>query len=93
MKLFKRFLMRSNIQNRIDTFNRVYHNSFKQHALDGALLEYFILQLQKSNQFSRIDCVQCATATNIYGRIHVFIPNGVEYCIRNEQIISNYGLE
>ncbi|EHO47594.1 hypothetical protein [Lentilactobacillus kisonensis] len=92
MMLFRRFLLRPRLQGIIDNLRTIYHNSFKQHGLDGALIELFIRRLEKRQSVSNIDCVICATTTDLY-RIHVFIPNGIEYCIRNKMIISNYELE
>ncbi|EHO51668.1 hypothetical protein [Lentilactobacillus kisonensis] len=93
MKLFRWFLLQTKLQRRIERFGKLYHNSFKQHSLDGALLEYFIMVLSKGGYLSEINCVRCATSTDLYKGIHLFIPNGIEYCIRDKDVIITYEME
>ncbi|KRL22759.1 hypothetical protein [Lentilactobacillus kisonensis] len=93
IKLFRNFVLDSNLDRVIMSLRKLYRNSFKQHALDGALIESFIRKLKRDTEFSQIDCVISATSTSIYKRVELFVPNGVEYCIRTKKIITQYELE
>lgn len=88
MRLFKNFIMENRIQPQITNLNRLYHNSYRQHEFDGALIEYYIRRLEKTDVFQHIACVTCATTTDLY-HIKTYIPNGIEYCIRNVRIVQH----
>lgn len=86
MRAFREFLMNPKTQLIIGQLNNKYKNKITQHELDGALLEYFI---QSNKDYICVDYVCCATTTNLYQTIHSYIPNGIEYCIRNKNSIYN----
>ncbi|WP_056949645.1 hypothetical protein [Lentilactobacillus kisonensis] len=88
MKLLRDFLLEKWVKESVTILKRFYRNTFKQHSLDGALLEFFIRSMVKEGQFEQVDCICCATTTSLYPYLDTFLPNGIEHCIRNQEIIK-----
>lgn len=67
-------------------------NSYKQHSTDGIVIEYFISKLEKEEK-KTVSAVQMWTYTpceelDSNQKYVSFVPNGLELCIRNKQIIT-----
>ncbi|KRK73732.1 hypothetical protein FD30_GL000309 [Levilactobacillus namurensis DSM 19117] len=92
MMLFRAFLQEQEIHKTLDYIRRNYQNKFTQHELDGALIEYYIRELKRHGD-ALINDVCCATTTAIYKNIKTYIPNGVEYCLRNDETIKTIEVE
>lgn len=92
MKYFREFLKDPFFHSGINNLHTRFKNTFRQHALDGALIEYYIKNAIQRGWFHQIDCVCCATSTNVYDRMNIFLPNGIEYCIRNKDIITRISI-
>ncbi|RHW49737.1 hypothetical protein DS831_06125 [Bombilactobacillus bombi] len=87
--MFRTFLSNEKVQKIIKKFSEVYKNKYSQHELDGILIEYYINYfLIKKKIVTSIDCVFCATSTKLYKEFYTYVPNGIEYCIRSNSIIS-----
>lgn len=89
MDYFRSFLQEQLKHNTISNLEKYYSNLYTQHELDGALIEYFINQLEKRGGIQHINLVCCATTTDMYQGMHTCIPNGIEYCVRDVSIIDN----
>lgn len=92
MIVFKDFLRNQYFRSSINNLHHFYRNTFGQHSFDGAALEYYIKYLEQHGALKRIDVVSCATTTDLYDNIKVFVPNGIEYCIRNKDIITRISM-
>jgi hypothetical protein len=89
MGYFRRFLLNPKVSRQLANLRSIYRNKYKQHSLDGALIEYYINEMQREGYFSKIEYVSCATTTDIYQGLKTFIPNGIEYCIRDSNLIES----
>lgn len=93
MRFFREFLREAGNAKQIQNLQQRFHNTPKQHAFDGALIEYYIVRTQKRKWFKSVHCVRSATTSNVYNNIDTLLPNGIEYCIRNAEIISDWTIE
>ena len=65
---------------------KAYKNN-KQSSQEGAMLEFYLMFLQ-SGGFRTIDCVIGMTSTQFKTSERSYLANGVEYCIKNRNIIT-----
>ena len=63
-----------------------YKNT-KQSSIEGAMLEFY-LKFLHSEGFGSIDCVIAMTSTQFKTSDRSYLANGVEYCIKNKNIIK-----
>lgn len=93
MIFFREFLRNAHTQAQLRNLHHLFHNTFKQHAFDGAILEYYISYLRHTKDFETVDIVCCATTTDVYNNFKIFIPNGIEYNLRNQSVIEDFNVK
>ncbi|CAI2616043.1 hypothetical protein AKUH3B111A_09330 [Apilactobacillus kunkeei] len=89
LKTVRHFFQNSNMDRHLEILKRKFGNDENsQKSVFGALLEFFINHGEKSGEI-KVEAVSATTSTYISKfPLSKKIPNGIEYCIRNDDLIK-----
>lgn len=89
LKSVRYFFQNRNMDKHLEIFKQKFgNNNSAQKSVFGALLELFISEGEKSGEI-KVEAVSATTSTSISKfPLSKMIPNGIEYCIRNDDLIN-----
>lgn len=88
-KIYNDWVKGEKVQKNLKHLREKYSNNpSKQHALDGAVMELFVLELLETNNLDTVDCVAGPTHTYTKEQGDLLTINGYEISIRNNDIIK-----
>lgn len=97
MQAFRAWKANPILQVIIDHLGKKYRNGVKRHALDGAILEYYIYDLNRTDLGPIVDavCSTTHTPTVIELANHELnsLPNGIEYVVRDNRLIIRESID
>jgi hypothetical protein len=86
MRLFSKYWKSEIISAMLEKLKHFYSDKGKAKKLQGALIEYYIIQLQNKNKSSPIKAVRGSSQTDFSSDL--LVPDGIEYCVRDEEIVD-----
>lgn len=74
---------------------KMYSNSENQKSLDGAIIEYYLYDMQKHHLLDKAQVVTMWTHTVVDNEVlaHSAIPNGIEFCVRSLDLVDNNSIK
>lgn len=90
IRMFKLFWQDKHVASMWEKMKLFYPDSGRAKKLQGALIEYYINNLQNRKKVAPIKAVKGSSQTSDYGMLRglLVIPDGIECCIRDEKIVD-----
>lgn len=90
LKYFSMFWKQPRVQEMLKKLKNLYPDKGAAKKFQGALIEYYLINMQSSGKMSKIRVVRGNSKT---AKSQISLPDGIEYCIRDLVVIDHKSVQ